>query len=57
MDRNLEDKMNIPLTRQERVLLWDLIGREIDKLKWDTESGWAKDRVDQLKVLEILIVG
>ena len=57
MDRILQDKMNIPLTREERVLLWDLIGREIDKVKWDSESGWAKDRLQKLQVLEILIIG
>lgn len=57
MDRKLQDKMNIALTREERVLLWDLIGREIDKVKWDSESGWAKDRLQKLQVLEILIIG
>ena len=33
MDRQLQDKMNIALTREERVLLWDLIGREYDRLQ------------------------
>lgn len=57
MDRKLQDKMNIALTREERILLWDIIGRRIDELKWDTESKWARDTVKNLKVLEILIVG
>ena len=57
MDRKFEDKMNIALTREERVLLWDLIGREIDKLEWCTQSNWIDDRIKKLKVLEILIVG
>jgi hypothetical protein len=49
--------MNIALTREERVLLWDLVGRRIDELKWDTESQWARDTVERLKTIEILIVG
>jgi hypothetical protein len=58
MDRKLEDKMNIALTREERVLLWDLVGREIDKLKFETiDSSWAEDRVQKLKTIEVLIIG
>jgi hypothetical protein len=57
MDRKLQDKMNIALTREERVLLWDLVGREIDKLIWDTKSEWSQDRLSKLKVLETLIIG
>ena len=58
MDRKLEDKMNIALTRPERVLLWDLIGRELDNLKWDAvESQFKQDRIRLLKQLEILIIG
>lgn len=57
IDRKLEDKMNIALTRDERVLLWDLIGREKDNLIWNDNSDWAKRRIEKLKVLEILIIG
>lgn len=57
MDRMLEDKLNVAVTRDERILLWDLIGREIDKLKHDGDSDWAQHRLQKLKVLEILIIG
>jgi hypothetical protein len=59
MDRKLQDKMNIALTREERVLLWDLVGREIDKLKWEKciAEGYVNDKINRLKVLEILIIG
>ena len=58
MKREFEDKMNIALTRSERVLLWDLIGRELDNLKWDAvESQFKQDRIRLLKQLEILIIG
>lgn len=59
MDRQLQDKMNIALTREERVLLWDLIGREYDRLQNSgyTDEQFIKDKVKQLKVLEILIIG
>jgi hypothetical protein len=58
MKREFEDKMNIALTRPERVLLWDLIGRELDNLKWDAiESQFKQDRIRLLKQLEILIIG
>ena len=58
MDRQLQDKMNIALTREERVLLWDLIGREYDRLQncGYTDEQFIKDKVKQLKVLEILII-
>jgi hypothetical protein len=59
MDRQLQDKMNIALTREERVLLWDLIGREYDRLQNSgyTDEQFIKDKVKQLKVLELLIIG
>jgi hypothetical protein len=59
MDRKLQDKMNIALTREERVLLWDLIGREYDRLQNSgyTDEQFIKDKVKQLKVLEVLIIG
>lgn len=59
MDRQLQDKMNIALTREERVLLWDLIGREYDRLQNSgyTDEQFIKDKVKQLKVLEVLIIG
>jgi hypothetical protein len=58
MDREFQDKMNIALTRDERILLWDLVGRELDKIKWDTvESQYKQDRIRLLKQLEILIIG
>jgi hypothetical protein len=58
MDRKLQDKMNIALTREERVLLWDLIGREYDRLQNSgyTDEQFIKDKVKQLKVLEVLII-
>lgn len=58
MDRQLQDKMNIALTREERVLLWDLIGREYDRLQNSgyTDEQFIKDKVKQLKVLEVLII-
>jgi hypothetical protein len=58
MDRKLQDKMNIALTREERVLLWDLIGREYDRLQncgYD-DLQFVKDKVKQLKILETLII-
>jgi hypothetical protein len=56
--REYQDKMNIALTRPERILLWDLIGRELDQIKWDTvESQYKQDRIRLLKQLEILIIG
>ena len=60
MDRKLQDKMNIALTREERVLLWNLIGREIDLVeskKDELLESFIIERVKQLKVLELLIVG
>lgn len=57
IDRKLEDKMNIALTRDERVLLWDLIGREKDNLIWNDNSDWAIRRIQKLKVLENLLIG
>jgi hypothetical protein len=58
MDREFQDKMNIALTRDERILLWDLVGRELDKIKWDTvESQYKQDRIRHLKTIEILIIG
>jgi hypothetical protein len=61
MDRKFQDKMNIALTREERVLLWDLIGREKDKMVSEIDKPYIEnyltDRLKQLKVLEVLIVG
>jgi hypothetical protein len=61
MDRKLQDKMNIALTREERVLLWDLIGKEKDKMVSEIDKPYIEnyltDRLKQLKVLEVLIVG
>ena len=58
LDRQFQDKMNIALSRPERVLLWDLIGRELDQIKWDNvESQYKQDRIRLLKQLEILIIG
>lgn len=60
MDRKLQDKMNIALTREERVLLWNLIGREIDLVeskKDELLESFIIERVKQLKLLEVLIIG
>jgi hypothetical protein len=60
MDRKLEDKMNIALTRDERVILWNLIGNEYDKLVNNSDKfldAFVADRLKKLKVLEILIIG
>ena len=61
MDRKLQDKMNIALTRDERVLLWNLIGNEKDKIIAEIDKPYIEDyltrRLKQLKVLEVLIVG
>ena len=59
MDRKLEDKMNIALTREERMLLWNLIGAEIHKLESSDHflEAYIIDKLKKLKVLEILIVG
>lgn len=60
MDRKLEDKMNIALTRDERVLLWNLIGNEYDKLVNNSDKfldAFVADRLKKLKVLEVLIIG
>jgi len=61
MDRKLQDKMNIALTRDERVLLWNLIGNEKDKIVAEIDKPYIEDyltrRLEQLRVLEILIVG
>ena len=60
MDRKFEDKMNIALTRDERVLLWNLIGNEYDKLVNNSDKfldAFVADRLKKLKVLEVLIIG
>jgi hypothetical protein len=62
MDRKLEDKMNIALTREERMLLWNLIGAEIHKLENETpiDNQWQAymvAKIKKLKVIEILIIG
>lgn len=54
------DTMNIKLTRDQRVILWNLIGNEYDKLVNDSDKfldSFVADRLKQLKILEILIVG
>lgn len=56
--REYQDKMNLALTRDERILLWDLIGRELDSIKWDNvESEYKQKRIRLLKTLEILVIG
>ena len=61
MDRKLQDKMNIALTRDERVLLWNLIGNEKNKIIAEIDKPYIEDyltrRLEQLKTIEILIVG
>ena len=59
MDRKLQDKMNIALTREERVLLWNLVCNEYDSIvNNNTEfNTFQEDRLKQLKVLEVLIIG
>ena len=60
MDRRFEDKMNIALTRDERVILWNLIGNEYDKLVNNSDKfldAFVADRLKKLKLLEVLIIG
>ena len=61
MDRQLQDKMNIALTREERVLLWNLIGNEKNKIIAEIDKPYIEDyltrRLKQLKILEVLIIG
>ena len=59
MDRKLQDKMNIALTRDERVLLWNLVCNEYDFIVKNNKqfNTFQEDRLKQLKVLEILIIG
>jgi hypothetical protein len=59
MDRKLEDKMNIALTREERVILWNLVCAEYDSIvnNNDELNTYQKDRLQKLKVIEILIIG
>jgi hypothetical protein len=56
------DKMNLEFTRDQRMLLWNLIGAEIHKLENETpiDNQWQAymlEKIKKLKVLEILIVG
>jgi len=54
------DKMNIEFTRDQRMLLWNLIGAEIHKLESKHDElleAFIVDRIKRLKILEILIVG
>jgi hypothetical protein len=57
------DTMKIEFTREQRVLLWNVIGSEIFRLesKNTTNDSFinecVKEKVKALKVLEILIVG
>ena len=59
MDRKLEDKMNIALTRDERVILWNLVCNEYDSIVKNNDelNTYQKDRLQKLKVMEILIIG
>lgn len=59
MDRKLQDKMNIPLTREERVILWNLVCDEYDKIVRENDrfTVYQLDRLKELKVLETLIIG
>ena len=61
MDRQLQDKMNIALTRDERVLLWNLIGNEKNKIIAEIDKPYIEDyltrRLEQLKIVETLIIG
>jgi hypothetical protein len=54
------DKMNLEFTRDQRMLLWNLIGAEIHKLESQYDElleSYIDDKIKRLKVLEILIVG
>jgi hypothetical protein len=53
------DTMNIKLTRDQRVLLWNLIGNEHDRIvnNYDELDTYLLSRIKALKILEILIVG
>ena len=53
------DTMNFNLTRDQRMLLWNLIGVEIHKLESDKSiaEDYIADKIKRLKVLEILIIG
>ena len=59
MDRKLEDKLNIALTRDERVILWNLVSNEYDSIvnNNDELNTYQKDRLQKLKTIEILIIG
>jgi hypothetical protein len=56
------DTMNLKLTREQRMLLWNLIGAEIHKLENEKpiDNQWQAyivNKVQKLKQLEILIIG
>jgi hypothetical protein len=53
------DTMNLKLTRDQRMLLWNLIGAEIHKLESEKciSEEYITDKIKRLKVLEILIIG
>ena len=57
------DTMKIEFTREQRVLLWNVIGSELFRLESknptndDFINECIRDKIKQLKVLEILIIG
>ena len=53
------DTMNIKFTRNQRVILWNLIGDEYDRIVENNDKldSYLLDRLKALKELEILIVG
>jgi hypothetical protein len=59
MDRKFEDKMNIALTREERVILWNLVCAEYDSIvnNNDELNNYQTDRLKKLKTIELLIIG
>jgi hypothetical protein len=59
MDRKLQDKMNIALTRDERVILWNLLCDEYDFIVDNNKqfNTFQEDRLKQLKSLILLIIG
>ena len=58
---SMEDTMNIKLTRDQRVILWNLLGKEKDRIVAEIDKPYIDDyltkRLKELKILEILIIG
>lgn len=58
---SMEDTMNIKLTRDQRVILWNLLGNEKDRIVAEIDKPYIDDyltrRLKELKILEILIIG